>query len=381
MDGSKVRIMEGMGPQRMIPPNLYMRALESGPVGFLQKISFLKWPISLLAYAFTMHTAVNVGMTFTRIHNMMKVLDIASFVTRSFFAALNLQLAFEISTPSKRLLQRLSLADGDDTHSRCVSWGSLLKAFVFGYLMLEVAISADFVLNGDISEYCRDFLYGTNATTVNVTIEGIEAAVFFNLTFFDILIIIPGLLMSDYVTASLKVKQRIQNFKDIVSRNVKKGLTQSQDVKSYQDMSYEVWKDMKRIDSIYSTLVFLWFLDIIINLVLSVRSLAKGVSSRQSALDSVYYIVIFLVLSLSASSVDIEAKDLLQEVKQLRSTINGNDWQSSGQVLLLETGLQTSRLVLTSGHFCVIDRPFILGVVGAIATYTILLVQLTPAGT
>ncbi|KAL3221353.1 hypothetical protein MRX96_005088 [Rhipicephalus microplus] len=119
---------------------------------------------------------------------MMKVLDIASFVTRSFFAALNLQLAFEISTPSKRLLQRLSLADGDDTHSRYVSWGSLLKAFVFGYLMLE------------------------------------------------------GLLMSDYVTASLKVKERIQNFKDVVSRNVKKGLTQSQDVKRYQDMSYEVWK-------------------------------------------------------------------------------------------------------------------------------------------
>ncbi|KAL1420467.1 hypothetical protein MTO96_024290 [Rhipicephalus appendiculatus] len=358
-----------------------MRPLESGPVGFLQKISFLKWPISLLAYAYTIHTVINVGLTFMRIHNMMKVLDIVSFVTRSFFAALNLQLAFEISAPSKRLLQRLSLADGGDTRSRCFTWGSLLKAFVFGYLVLEIAISTDFVLNGDISEYCRDFLYGTNATTANVTIEGIEAAVFFNLTFFDILTIIPGLLMSDYVTASLNVKARIQNFKDVVSRNVKKGLTQSQDVKRYQDMSYEVWKDMKRIDNIYSTLVFLWFLDIIINLVLSVRSLAKGVSSRQSALDSAYYIVIFLVLSLSASSVDIEAKELLQEVKQLRSTIDGNDWQSSGQVLLLETGMQTSRLVLTSGHFCVIDRPFILGVVGAIATYTILLVQLTPAGT
>ncbi|KAH6922397.1 hypothetical protein HPB50_013510 [Hyalomma asiaticum] len=381
MTGSKARIMQGMGPQHMIARNLYMRALESGPVGFLEKIAFLKWPILLLAYAYTLHTTINVGLTFMRIHNMMKVLDIVSFVTRSFFAALNLQLAFEISTPSKRLLQRLLLADGGDVRSRWFTWGSLLKAFVFGYLVLEIAISADFVLNGDVSDYCRDFLYGMNATTANITIEGIEAAVFFNLTVFDILIVVPGLLMADYVTASLKVKARIQNFKDVVSRNLKKGLTQSQEVKRYQDMSYEVWKDMKRIDNIYSTLVFLWFLDIIINLVLSMRSLAKGVSGRQSALDSAYYIVVFLVLSLSASSVDIEAKELLQEVKQLRSTINGDDWQSSGQVLLLETGMQTSRLVLTSGHFCVIDRPFILGVVGAIATYTILLVQLTPAGT
>ncbi|KAK8783027.1 hypothetical protein V5799_015641 [Amblyomma americanum] len=378
---AKARIANGEGSQHVFASNLYMRILESGPTGFLSKVSCLKWPLLLLAYAYTFHTTVNVGLTFMRVHNMMKVLDIASFVTRSFFATLNLHLAFAISTPSKRLLQRLSIEDSGGGRFRFFTLGGFLKSFVVGYVVLEVALSSDFVMNGDISEYCSDFLYGLNITTTNLTMNSVAAAAFFNLTFFDILSIVPGLLMADYVTASLKIKARIRQFKMVVENNLKKGVTQSQDVKRYQDMSYDVWKDMKRTDHIYSTLVFLWFLDIIMNLVLSVRSLAKGVSSRQSALDSTYYAVIFLVLSLTASSVDIEAKELVQEAKQLPTTVGVNDWQASGQVLLLETGLQSSRLVLTSGYFCFIDRPFILGAVGAIATYTILLVQLTPAGT
>ncbi|KAH9364117.1 hypothetical protein HPB48_010502 [Haemaphysalis longicornis] len=333
--------------RRIFTPNLYMRVLESGPTGFLQKIAFLKWPLLLAAYAYTLHTTLNVCLTFMRVHNMMKILDIVSYVMRSFFAAVNLHLAFGISTPSKRLL----------------------------------CLSVDFVLNEDIADYCANFLYGINITTTNVTLDGIEAAAFFNLTAFDLLSIVPGLLIADYVAACLKIKSLVRGFRTVVSNSNKKGNTQAEDVKRYQEMSYEAWKEIKRLDTIYSTAVFLWYLDIIINLVLSVRNLAKGVRTGQCALDSTYYAVIFLILSLSASSVDVEAKELVQEAKQLRTTVNGDDWQTSGQMLLLETGLQSSRLVLSSGHFCVLDRPFILGVVGAIVTYTILLVQLTPAGT
>lgn len=364
--------------ERLFRRNLYMRILETGSVGLLDKIRFLKWPVLLLAYAFTIHTAANVALTFMRVHNMMKILDIVSYVTRSFFASLNLRQAFRISTPSTRLLERLSLED--PRRSRFLDASSLLKLFVMAYLIVEVSLSADFVLNHDIGEYCSFFLYGTNVTTTNVTMEAIQAVAFLNLTFFDVLSIVPGLLMADYIAACLKLKRIIGKFRSTVLGGKEKPTVTSEEVKRFQEMSYSAWKELKRIDDIYNTVVFIWYLDIIVNLVLSMRGLAKGVSSRQFALDTMYYAVIFLALSFTASSVDVEAKELVQETKQLRSIVEENDWQASGQILLLETGLQSSRLVLSSGHFCVIDRPFILGVVGAMATYTILLVQLTPPG-
>ncbi|CAN8004824.1 unnamed protein product [Ixodes pacificus] len=363
--------------QKMFRRNLYMQVLETGSKGLLDKIGILKWPLLLMAYAYTVHTTINVFLTFMRIHNMMKVLDIAGYAARSFFACLNLRQAFQISTPSNRLLQRLSFGENQ---RRCFEVSTFLKVFVLVYFVVEVSLSIDFVLNGDIGEYVTSFLYGTNISTTNMTQEVIKAATFFNLTLFDILSIVPGLLMADYIAACLRLRRLLASFRTtVMDGRVKKTVTCTE-VKRYQDLSYDAWRELKRIDDIYTTVVFLWYLDIIINLVLSMRNLSKGISSRQFALDSAYYIVIFVTLSLSASSVDTEAKDLMQEVKQLRSNIDEDDWQTGGQILLLETGLQSSRIVLNSGHFCVIDRPFILGVVGAIATYTILVVQLTPPG-
>ncbi|CAN8001075.1 unnamed protein product [Ixodes hexagonus] len=363
--------------QKMFRRNLYMQVLETGSRGLLDKIGILKWPLLLIAYAYTVHVTINVFFTFMRIHNMMKILDIAGYAARSFFACLNLRQAFEISTPSKRLMQRLSFEDGQ---RRRLEVSTFLKVFILVYFVIELSFSIDFVLNGDIGEYCGSFLYGTNISTTNITQEVIMAAAFLNLTLFDILSIVPGLLMVDYIAATLRLRRLLASFTaTVLNGRLKKAIT-STEVKRYQDLSYDAWRELKRIDDIYTTLVFLWYLDILINLVLSMRNLAKGVSSRQFALDATYYIVIFITLSLSASSVDTEAKELMQEVKQLRSSIDEDDWQTGGQILLLETGLQSSRIVLSSGHFCVIDRPFILGVVGAIATYTILVVQLTPPG-
>ncbi|XP_064486756.1 uncharacterized protein LOC135399041 [Ornithodoros turicata] len=140
----------------------------------------------------------------------------------------------------------------------------------------------------------------------------------------------------------------------------------------------------RRLEALFAPAVSLWIGDLLVNIVLPIRTLVNGIASFTVAnvmsffIEVVYSVCFFLILSFSLADIEDEYREIEEELFRLRNAVPVDDWQLCQQVILLQSGITSSTFTLTGWGLFEVDRSFILTIVGAVATYTVILVQLTP---
>lgn len=90
-----------------------------------------------------------------------------------------------------------------------------------------------------------------------------------------------------------------------------------------------------------------------------------------------YLCCMALLMSHSAANLVAQERDVQLDVCQLAFRMGAADEETCNQVMLLQEEVASCKVSFTGWSCFNIDRPFILTVIGAIITYSIVLQQLT----
>ena len=99
-----------------------------------------------------------------------------------------------------------------------------------------------------------------------------------------------------------------------------------------------------------------------------------------ATVDIVNYLIIFIVITLTAANVSLQCEKLLPMAHKLAAKADMKDLTVLYQAKLMIAKMSNPVARLTGWSCFVLDRPFILTIIGTILTYSVVLMQMSRSG-
>ncbi|XP_064485167.1 uncharacterized protein LOC135397493 [Ornithodoros turicata] len=176
---------------------------------------------------------------------------------------------------------------------------------------------------------------------------------------------------------------KVCQFRNIVQSCTREESILPPHIQDLQERYSSLWNSIQDLDHQFCLAVFLWYIDFVLNIIMKVRVLYyTGTDFNVFYALSVYvqlaYIgFVFLLISVSASNIVVEARHINYDICQLVCRLPTGDWHTCNQIMLLQEEIASCKLAFTGWNCFNVDRSFILAVIGAIVTYAVVLQQLT----
>ncbi|XP_077496495.1 uncharacterized protein LOC144107377 [Amblyomma americanum] len=144
-----------------------------------------------------------------------------------------------------------------------------------------------------------------------------------------------------------------------------------------------LWDAVQYVDKRLRSAIFFWYVDTVLNIVVSVRAVQHTLAhfnpyaASGAYVHAAYLVLAFLLVSLSAASLVAQRRHLLRDLCRLVCAVDAEDDDLCNQVMLLQEDIANGQMAFTGWNCFDIDRPFVLTVMGAVITYSVVLQQLT----
>ncbi|XP_049275913.1 uncharacterized protein LOC119406958 [Rhipicephalus sanguineus] len=259
-----------------------------------------------------------------------------------------------------------------------------LRFSIACYSCLLIAMTVLFFVLVPAQKYFDKCFYGINLASAGIPNGPAILIGLIEWNSYNLLVTGSPLLMTNYIYLCDYLRAQMLSFRAAERAVLESGpldVTKFEKVRTTCTRLIDV---ERRLDSLFAPAVLLWFVDLLVNIVLPIRTIINGIASFTLAnvmsffIEVIYSMSFFMILSFSLAQVDKEYKEIEEETFRLRNSVPTEDWQLCQQVTLLESGINSSKFTLTGWGLFEVDRSFILTIIGAVATYTVVLIQLTP---
>ncbi|KAL1420468.1 hypothetical protein MTO96_024291 [Rhipicephalus appendiculatus] len=306
---------------------------------------------------------------FTRIP--MNVLDAVSVACRTFFAALTSHLYCRSYPDIVRFLSRDRKLDPglyqelkESTAMRRKRW--LAYGLVAAYGVAMAVHQCAWLYRYGPLVYFRSQLYNLDPVALRMRPSVVAFAALVDFTAFNVAVLVPAFCMAHYVTVCDLIVLKGSRFRSLLKGYCISGGDgiKVSTVRKLQS-SYAALKDaVQFVDKNLRAAVFIWYVDTVLNIVVSVRSVQHTLAHFNAY---------------SASGAYVHARrHLLHDMCRLVCAIGtAEDDELCNQVMLLQEDVANGQLAFTGWDCFDIDRPLILSVMGAVITYSVVLQQLT----
>lgn len=347
------------------------------------------WDLVKLAfmYVYSVHIVSNAIAGSIRTSSMMYLIETMTYTVRSLVSTITTTYCFVKRGEIDDIAEELKTFQGPEP-TELLQKASRKKKFlritIFCYCCTQMAITALFFVLIPAQKYYDKCFYGIILEKAGIPNGPAILIGLIEWNSYNIVVTGSPILMISYMFLCDHLRAQMLCFR-VAQRGVLDGEPLNiGKFRKLQTMSAKLIDMERRLDSIFSPAVLLWMTDLLINVVLPIRTLVNGIASFTIAnvmsffMEVVYSVSYFMILSFSLAEVDKEYREIDEEMFMLRKSVPAEDWQLCQQVVLMETGINTSKFTLTGWGLFEVDRSFILTIVGAVATYTVVLIQLTP---
>ncbi|KAK8777567.1 hypothetical protein V5799_029086 [Amblyomma americanum] len=354
-----------------------------------KKPSLSKWVIVKLTfmYVYTVHIVSNAIAGSIRTSSLAYIIETLTYTVRSLVSTISTTYcvvkASEISGISDELAQFEGL-EPTRFLQKAAAKRRYLRFSIACYSCLLIAMTALFFVLVPAQKYFDKCFYGIDLDSAGIPNGPAILIGLIEWNSYNIIVTGSPWLMTNYMYLCDYLRGQMLSFRATERAVLDSGPMDMAKFLKVQTMCNRLIDVERRLDTLFSPVVLLWFTDLLVNIVLPIRTLINGIASFTIAnvmsffIEVVYSVSFFMILSFSLAQVDKEYKDIEEETFRLRNAVPAEDWQLCQQVALLETGINSSKFTLTGWGLFEVDRSFILTIVGAVATYTVVLIQLTP---
>ncbi|CAN7950463.1 unnamed protein product [Ixodes hexagonus] len=238
--------------------------------------------------------------------------------------------------------------------------------------------------------YIRTQVYGLDVARLRINWFLATVLAYLDFTAFHASVFVPAVCILKYVQVCdlvvLKaniIRVQVKHFRSLVRMCARNNGVQAGPVKRLHGIYTSLWNAVQKLDSQLSLVVFLWYVDFVLNIIISVRIVQHTLShfnpysAAGAYVQALYLGLMFLLMSYTAANLIVDARHVDHDVCQLVCAMTAVDEQTCNQVMLLQDEVANCKMAFTGWNCFNIDRSFILTVVGAIITYAVVLQQLT----
>ncbi|KAH8032638.1 hypothetical protein HPB51_026091 [Rhipicephalus microplus] len=341
-------------------------------------------------YLVALHNAVSTTFKCAFTLMPMNVLDAVSVACRTFFAALTSHLYCRSYPDIVRFLSRDRKLDPglhqELEESPAVRRKRWLAYGLVGAYGVALAVHQCVWLHryGPLV-YFRSQLYNLDPVALRMRPSVVAFSALVDFTAFNVAVLVPAFCMAHYVTMCDLLVLKVRRLVLLKSYCVSGGDGIKASTVRKLQTSYAALKDaVQFVDKNLRAAVFIWYVDTVLNIVVSVRSVQhtlahfNAYSASGAYVHAAYLAAAFLLVSLSAANLVAQRRHLLHDMCRLVCAIGtAEDDELCNQVMLLQEDVANGQLAFTGWDCFDIDRPLILSVMGAVITYSVVLRQLT----
>ncbi|CAN8004825.1 unnamed protein product [Ixodes pacificus] len=340
-----------------------------------------------LMYIYATHIVSNAIAGSIRTGSMMYLIETMTYTVRSVVSTVTTTYCFVKRGEINEIAQELQTFEGPEPTELLQKASRKRKCLRFSilcYSCLLIAMTSLFFVLVPAQKYFDKCFYGLNLEQAGIPNAPAIMIGLIEWNSYNIIVTGSPLLMTWYMYLCDYLRAQMLYFRVSQRGILDSGPLNLAKFKKIQFMCAKMIDVERRLDSLFAPVLFLWIVDLLVNIVLPIRTLVNGIASFTLAnvmsffIEVIYSVSFFMILSFSLAQVDKEYRDLDEEMYRVRNSVPSENWQLCQQVVHMETGIKSSRFTLTGWGLFEVDRSFILTIVGAVATYTVVLIQLTP---
>ncbi|XP_037272945.2 uncharacterized protein LOC119164846 [Rhipicephalus microplus] len=354
-----------------------------------KKSSPSPWIILKLAlmYIYSVHIVSNAIAGSIRTSSLSYIIETLTYTTRSLVSTITTTYFVVKASELKLITDELTQFEGvrpTKLLDKAASKRRYLRFSIVCYSCLLIAMTVLFFVLVPAQKYFDKCFYGIDLATAGISNGPAILIGLIEWDSYNILVTGSPVLMTNYIYLCDYLRGQMLSFRAAERAVLDSGPMDVTKFEKIRTMCTRLIDVERRLDSLFAPAVLLWFVDLLVNIVLPIRTLINGIASFTIAnvmsffIEVIYSVSFFMILSFSLAQVDKEYKEIEEETFRLRNSVPTEDWQLGQQVTLLESGINSSKFTLTGWGLFEVDRSFILTIVGAVATYTVVLIQLTP---
>ncbi|KAL3221352.1 hypothetical protein MRX96_005087 [Rhipicephalus microplus] len=340
--------------------------------------SFSSWASAFL-YLVALHNAVSTTFKCAFTLMPMNVLDAVSVACRTFFAALTSHLYCRSYPDIVRFLSRDRKLDPglhqeleESAAMRRKRLARLRTCWPLTASPLAVHQCVWLHRYGPLV-YFRSQLYNLDPVALRMRPSVVAFSALVDFTAFNVAVLVPAFCMAHYVTMCDLLVLKGSRFRRLLKRAT--ASPGGDGIKA---------STVRKLQTSYAALSRMRYVDTVLNIVVSVRSVQhtlahfNAYSASGAYVHAAYLAAAFLLVSLSAANLVAQRRHLLHDMCRLVCAIGtAEDDELCNQVMLLQEDVANGQLAFTGWDCFDIDRPLILSVMGAVITYSVVLRQLT----
>ncbi|RWS16256.1 uncharacterized protein B4U79_07619, partial [Dinothrombium tinctorium] len=247
------------------------------------------------------------------------------------------------------------------------------------YVIVQLAFSSWSVATMDSQKFMDLYFYGFYSSHVNIGLmRFLMACVWF--TYIWITLSAEIFLKSFYVSTCLLLARCARSYNLVVSDIEAQEFVSGDDINNINKLHSKLCDLVLNVDKNFTGKAFLWVATIFLNICLKIGSVMFGSDASETSaaiMDVVNYFAIFIIVSMTAADVSAQCETVLPVAHRLASKADMTDLTVLYQAKLMISKMSHSVARLTGWNCFIINRPFILTVIGAVLTYSVVLMQMS----
>ncbi|XP_074599198.1 uncharacterized protein LOC141853682 [Brevipalpus obovatus] len=353
---------------------------------FSKKMNPQSWIVFIYLHVYAAHNILNWGFSYYRTTGGFHIfLENASMVIRTSATAMTFDIFFAWNQQIIKSLVMISYYPFTNTK---ISLMSLKNPILFlilaswAYLALILATQSWSTATMGSQKFMDYYFYGLKVRHVNeVLMRFLMAGVW--IAHISITLSAEIFLKTFYVAACFLLSKTAEAYNNIVSEYEKNEIVVGDDLNRVNKLHTRLTDLVLGVDKSFSLCAFIWVATIFLNLCTKIGIICITTDPSwmmNASVDIINYLIIFIVITLTASNVSLQCERLLPMAHKLAAKADMKDLTVLYQAKLMIAKMSHPVARLTGWNCFVLDRPFILTIIGTILTYSVVLMQMSRSG-
>ncbi|RWS16250.1 hypothetical protein B4U79_07613 [Dinothrombium tinctorium] len=338
-----------------------------------------------ILHFYTAHKFFNWMTVVKYTESIFAVFEQLTLIIRTAAVAITFDLRFSKYQNIAKLFEEISEYPLFNSDHRLIKLQKRIKVIIivcWTFIALHVILAASFMFHSSTKDYVNWLFYGDSSDKAPDAVIRLVMIADWGLYLF-LVICNECFSQAFYVSLCFIVREKILDYNDFLVRLENKNMVkQSQQLQELYKLHSRLSYIIELMEDNFSFPVFNSILCIIFNICVKIESIISGVRNAEFTqfgyifLDIFYYIFIFVFICMTASEIGEERTEPIVAVTKMAENGDITDWAFQQESQLLLTKLNTRMLRLTGWGCFEINKSFMLTILGAIATYTILILQM-----
>lgn len=238
-----------------------------------------------------------------------------------------------------------------------------------------------YALFGNIQRYFNYYLYKGDVSNGTIPIQLGYVLGVTDVTVYTIMSITMTFIISFHACLSLYLCGLCATFVSVIRKESDKSVIAASDIKLLRRFFTRLSEVLNRFDRVSNPMVFCWYLNIVVNLVLSTPGILLGIQ-KGSPFDYCYMLVDLLIMltvlvCLTFSLADSESllKSCYIYAIKAATKVDCFDEGVNHSAYLLMDSIKSSNVSLTGCRCFVVKRGLVLGIITMVSSYIIVVYQ------